>query len=77
MLCYQISAAISCFFSVVTGASSEEPAEEPAERLQPDGAARGQRLSPPYGRLFPQFDTDHGRGRHKTTISILIKTQKS
>ena len=51
-----------CLCSVAAGSSPEEPAEEPPEGLQPDGAAGGQRLPPSHCGLLPQYDTDHGRG---------------
>lgn len=50
----------------------EEPAEEPPEGLQPDGAAGGQRLAAPDGGLHAQLDPDHGRGqsvrRHASSL---------
>lgn len=49
--------------SVDAGSSPEDPAEEPPEGLQPDGATGGQRLPPSHRCLLPQFDTDHGCGR--------------
>lgn len=61
-----------CLSSVITGSSPEEPAEEPPEGLQPDGAAGGQRLPPPHCRLLPQFDTDHGCGRCQCIVCLCL-----
>lgn len=49
--------------SVAARPPPEEPAEEPAERLQPDGAAGGQRLAAPDRGLHAQPHPDHGRGQ--------------
>lgn len=49
--------------SVAARPPPEEPAEEPPEGLQPDGAAGGQRLAAPDRRLHAQPDPDHGRGQ--------------
>lgn len=49
--------------SVAARPSPEDPAEEPLERLQSDGASRGQRLAAPDRRVHAQPDPDHGRGQ--------------
>lgn len=49
--------------SVAAGPPPEEPAEEPVEGLQPDGASRGQRLAAPDRGLHAQPHPDHGRGQ--------------
>lgn len=49
--------------SVAARPPPEEPAEEPAEGLQPDGAAGGQRLAAPDRGLHAQPHPDHGRGQ--------------
>lgn len=58
---------ILCLFlwlsSVGAGPSPEEPAEEPAEGLQPDGEAGGQRLPLAHRCVLAQSDADHGCGR--------------
>lgn len=52
--------------SVAAGPSPEDPAEEPPEGLQPDGAAGGQRLAAPDCGLHAQLDPDHGRGQFQS-----------
>lgn len=49
--------------SVAARPSPEDPAEEPPEGLQPDGAAGGQRLAAADRRVHAQLDPDHGRGQ--------------
>lgn len=49
--------------SVGARPSPEDPAEEPPEGLQPDGAAGGQRLAAADRGVHAQLDPDHGRGQ--------------
>ena len=53
--------------SVGAGPPPEAPSEEPAEGLQPHGAAGGQRFPLADGDFQPQPDPDHGRG----TLAVL------
>lgn len=56
--------------SVAARPPPEDPAEEPPEGLQPDGAAGGQRLAAPDGGVHAQLDPDHGRGQFQSLLVL-------